>query len=499
MNYRVHDVAPQIFVAGTKSLFALLFYAERSLPGFLASKTNFFNLGYGNIYCETTSGRVLTIFYAIFGIPLVLAILSDLGSLFCKWINLFWKKVKKMVGKKAQVYTKKISFGPHVFNNTASSDKSKEKENASKNADEDLHEVPVSLACTVMFFWLFFCSSLFLAWEKEWSYFQAVYFFFISLSTIGLGDVTPDQPKLMVVNFGLVIVGLSLVSMTINVIQQNIEAFLFRVLKMIQEEYQAAIEAGLLPKEDDVVDKVFAKQPWYMRKMAPVIMTQNQKKQLAEIINFTQKMVVDTGVQCVSVKQVTNKDASVQVRMANLEMYTQTSEDEFETVSLNDEDINHHPAPPPPPVMVDTAVQTALIPVEPLPALSNLTVAPGSSENLESPPTPTDLSPRQFRMPSIFLTTENEEPVNISMSCVSTKDEEVQVTCPSGVGGMTIIEASFATNFVDKICQTDDSYLKLAKKLESLKVNRAKSLAIWSAPTLKKTRPAPVVLDSTPE
>ena len=39
-------------------------------------------LGYGNIACVTKAGRVMTMVYALFGIPLVLLSLNDLG----KWI-----------------------------------------------------------------------------------------------------------------------------------------------------------------------------------------------------------------------------------------------------------------------------------------------------------------------------------------------------------------------------------------------------------------------------
>ena len=39
------------------------------------------------------------------------------------------------------------------------------------------------------------------------------------LKILGLGDVVPDYPKVMVIMFGLVIIGLSLVSMSITVIQ----------------------------------------------------------------------------------------------------------------------------------------------------------------------------------------------------------------------------------------------------------------------------------------
>lgn len=41
-------------------------------------------------------------------------------------------------------------------------------------------------------------------------------------STIGLGDITPTQPKYLLVHFMYIIIGLSLVSMCINLIQAKL-------------------------------------------------------------------------------------------------------------------------------------------------------------------------------------------------------------------------------------------------------------------------------------
>lgn len=92
--------------------------------------------------------------------------------------------------------------------------------------------------------WIFLISGLFCIWEKKWNYFTAVYFFVISLSTIGLGDVVPEHTKFMVANFGFVIIGLSLVSMCINVIQQKLEELYLQLLMMILQEYHHQLASG---------------------------------------------------------------------------------------------------------------------------------------------------------------------------------------------------------------------------------------------------------------
>lgn len=71
-------------------------------------------------------------------------------------------------------------------------------------------------------------------WETKWSYFTSLYFIFISLSTIGLGDVIPDHPHMLILMFWLVIIGLSIVSMLLSVIQIKLEEWLYYLLIKMQ-------------------------------------------------------------------------------------------------------------------------------------------------------------------------------------------------------------------------------------------------------------------------
>jgi protein-S-isoprenylcysteine O-methyltransferase Ste14 len=55
------------------------------------------------------------------------------------------------------------------------------------NWHDDDQSIPLLLAVVLCLGWIVLCAALFKLWESKWSYFQSFYFFFISLSTIGLG------------------------------------------------------------------------------------------------------------------------------------------------------------------------------------------------------------------------------------------------------------------------------------------------------------------------
>lgn len=72
------------------------------------SGTIFTTIGYGDVVCETVWGRVVTVIYAIVGIPIMLITLNHLGKFLYKWINAVVAFYNRLVDQ--------VSIGLQFFN-----------------------------------------------------------------------------------------------------------------------------------------------------------------------------------------------------------------------------------------------------------------------------------------------------------------------------------------------------------------------------------------------
>ena len=129
-----------------------MFYKVWSIP--------IHHAGYGTIFPVTSAGQVLFIFYALVGIPIALIFLSTLGDIFSSWIEFALTPVKKRFGGNKAVVGRIITI------------------------------LCIILLGLVLF--IFFPALIFSAIEP-WSYGEAVYFCFVSLTTVGFGDFVPAR------------------------------------------------------------------------------------------------------------------------------------------------------------------------------------------------------------------------------------------------------------------------------------------------------------------
>ncbi|XP_051157223.1 TWiK family of potassium channels protein 7 isoform X3 [Leptopilina boulardi] len=226
--------------------------------------TIYTTIGYGHIAPTTTTGRAVTIVYAIFGIPMFLIILADFGKLFTRGIKFLWAFIRRLyytgscrkVRKTAPV--QEVMKGVQLVYDLATfrrpSNMNAEIETTQKQCSvaqsfQDLNEnltchhesasvpdtpvtptistfaiddefnLPISVAISILLGYIFIGATLYHFWEDNWSFFESFYFVFISMSTIGFGDYVPTHPIYMMCSIVYLVFGLALTSMCINVVQ----------------------------------------------------------------------------------------------------------------------------------------------------------------------------------------------------------------------------------------------------------------------------------------
>lgn len=81
--------------------------------------------------------------------------------------------------------------------------------------DENFN-LPLPIASVIMLIYIFLGTFFYMILEG-WNFIDSFYYVFISISTIGFGDIVPGQPEYFLVSSIYLFLGLALVSMCINV------------------------------------------------------------------------------------------------------------------------------------------------------------------------------------------------------------------------------------------------------------------------------------------
>ncbi|VDM92294.1 unnamed protein product [Litomosoides sigmodontis] len=122
-------------------------------------------IGYGNLFPRTVKGRLLTVAYAIVGIPLNAAFISDLGELIARIVHRALHCFQRCILNK-------------------------------KTDDPCIEYKKLSLILLIAFLMLPTIAIIVKGVEhsREWDYVDSLYYTFTTVTLIGLGDFTP-QPS----------------------------------------------------------------------------------------------------------------------------------------------------------------------------------------------------------------------------------------------------------------------------------------------------------------
>ncbi|XP_016377679.1 potassium channel subfamily K member 18-like [Sinocyclocheilus rhinocerous] len=97
----------------------------------------------------------------------------------------------------------------------------------------DRFKVPLLVILLVVFAYMVVCSQILKYWEKQMGHFDAFYFTFITLTTIGFGDILPEHPKYFMVTFLFIIMGMAIMSMAFKLGQSRIVSFYRRCIQCV--------------------------------------------------------------------------------------------------------------------------------------------------------------------------------------------------------------------------------------------------------------------------
>lgn len=131
---------------------------------------------------SSTAAQIFCVFFALFGIPLNVVVLNRVGKYMLASVRNLADFLEEKSGRRVSpsqnltltgdvVFTADLMFCPHSLHS------------------QRLSRVSIHLASLVSGVLLFFLVPMVLFQQQEgWTYSQAIYYCFITLSTIGFGD-----------------------------------------------------------------------------------------------------------------------------------------------------------------------------------------------------------------------------------------------------------------------------------------------------------------------
>lgn len=250
---------------------------------FLYSLTVITTIGYGNTCPRTKWGKVATIVYAIVGMPLFLLYLSNIGDILARSFKWTYARCclcrcrkrprgppppREQIAKKNHWQMVNLhggemdtsSLDQENSSNTGEIGEGEEEEEEEEDEDDDEEDdgesdgkydpqrvtVPLTLCFAIMVGYVCGGAFLFSEWE-EWDFLDGSYFCFISLSTIGFGDIVPGDKitgqgqgfELSFVFCSMyLMLGMALIAMCFNLMQEEVIAKMRSLVRTVKHIFR---------------------------------------------------------------------------------------------------------------------------------------------------------------------------------------------------------------------------------------------------------------------
>jgi hypothetical protein len=191
-------------------------------------------IGYGNIVPRTEWGRIATMLYALFGIPVYILYFMNMGKVLANMFKWVYRRVAGCIARRraGKAYGA-VEDGLEVLG-------------------EEL-PVPSTAALWVMLAYLTLGTVMFAEWE-QWNYLDSVYFVVTSLLKIGLGDYVPGcgigadgelHHAKLYINYSYLLLGMGVVAMNYNLLKEEVLVKAAQARKKLHEacrRVQAAVQ-----------------------------------------------------------------------------------------------------------------------------------------------------------------------------------------------------------------------------------------------------------------
>lgn len=186
-------------------------------------------IGYGNVAPQSFWGRVFVIIYGTIGIPTAMMAIANVGKFLATLLKSWTRPFLLLCRKMRKRMSKKDQNGNEVKETQRLMESSKKKakkieDDISSHEDEEVEEeieesdVTETVVLFLAFLIYIIAGSLLMSYYEEGMTFGlAIYFNFVTLTTIGLGDLVPQSTDWLFVTLVYCAIGLALTTIAIEI------------------------------------------------------------------------------------------------------------------------------------------------------------------------------------------------------------------------------------------------------------------------------------------